>query len=230
MGSNQPIGHSTPDFHWDEKTRGTVEIHILLEDVDVECHFKKVAPAENVQNIGLLIADEFRLVGGGGRLGPPRSCHFNVSTQTEIKAQIAACGVSLGNTRDSGARMGAPSHAIPQALCSLGSSAWLLPGGFGACIVQRSINSGAIQVLVASKDAAWSLPVASYAVIIMEVQSYKDKEHRYIDYPVMDALQMMGHACRTTEAEHSRCVCVFHQVYQMYLTPPIPCTQIILAC
>jgi pre-mRNA-splicing helicase BRR2 len=64
-------------------------------------------------------------------------------------------------------------------------------------IVQRLSESGAIQLLVAPKDTAWSLPVTSYMVIIMGVQFYEGKEHRYIDYPVMDVLQMMGRACGT---------------------------------
>ena len=32
------------------------------------------------------------------------------------------------------------------------------------------------------KDTAWSLPVSSYMVIIMGVQYYEGKEHRYVDY------------------------------------------------
>ena len=48
-------------------------------------------------------------------------------------------------------------------------------------IVQRLFESGAIQLPVASKDTAWSLPVASCMVIIMGVQFYEGKEHRYID-------------------------------------------------
>ncbi|KXN83516.1 hypothetical protein AN958_01340 [Leucoagaricus sp. SymC.cos] len=73
-------------------------------------------------------------------------------------------------------------------------------------IVQRLFESDAIQVLVASKDTAWSLPVASHMVVIMDVQSYEGKEHRYIDYPVKDGLQMMDRACRPREDENSRCV------------------------
>ncbi|KAF9237747.1 putative RNA helicase [Melanogaster broomeanus] len=67
-------------------------------------------------------------------------------------------------------------------------------------IVERLFESGAIQVL----DTAWSLPVASYMVIIMGVQYFEGKEHRYIDYPVMDVLQMMGRACRPKEDDRSR--------------------------
>ncbi|KAF8491330.1 Sec63-domain-containing protein [Russula emetica] len=68
-------------------------------------------------------------------------------------------------------------------------------------IVERLFQSGAIQVLIASKDTAWSLPVSSYL----------GKEHRYVDYPVMDVLQMMGRACRPLEDERSRCVLMSQQ-------------------
>ncbi|KAK7020512.1 putative ATP dependent RNA helicase [Favolaschia claudopus] len=93
-------------------------------------------------------------------------------------------------------------------------------------IVQRLFESGAIQVLVASKDTAWSLPVASYMVIIMGVQSYEGREHRYVDYPVMDVLQMMGRACRPTEDDRSRCVLMCQQTrkefYKKFLAEGLP--------
>ncbi|KAH0831089.1 hypothetical protein J3R83DRAFT_13650 [Lanmaoa asiatica] len=78
-------------------------------------------------------------------------------------------------------------------------------------VVERLFKSGAIQVLVASKDTAWSLPVASYMVIIMGVQFFEGKEHRYVDYPVMDVLQMMGRACRPREDERSWCILMCQQ-------------------
>ncbi|KAJ7219396.1 putative RNA helicase [Mycena pura] len=93
-------------------------------------------------------------------------------------------------------------------------------------IVQRLFESGAIQVLVASRDTAWSLPVASYMVIIMGVQSYEGREHRYIDYPVMDVLQMMGRACRPSEDDRSRCVLMCQQTrkefYKKFLAEGLP--------
>ncbi|KAF7771727.1 hypothetical protein Agabi119p4_6038 [Agaricus bisporus var. burnettii] len=93
-------------------------------------------------------------------------------------------------------------------------------------IVQRLFESGAIQVLVASKDTAWSLPVASHMVIIMGVQSYEGKEHRYVDYPVMDVLQMMGRACRPQEDTDSRCVLMCQQTrkdfYKKFLAEGLP--------
>ncbi|KAF5370279.1 hypothetical protein D9758_006929 [Tetrapyrgos nigripes] len=93
-------------------------------------------------------------------------------------------------------------------------------------IVQRLFESGAVQVLVASKDTAWSLPVASYMVIIMGVQYYEGKEHRYVDYPVMDVLQMMGRACRPREDERSRCVLMCQQTkkdfFKKFLAEGLP--------
>ncbi|KAK0494609.1 putative RNA helicase [Armillaria luteobubalina] len=93
-------------------------------------------------------------------------------------------------------------------------------------IVQRLFESGAVQVLVASKDTAWSIPVASYIVIIMGVQYYEGKEHRYVDYPVMDVLQMMGRACRPRDDERSRCVLMCQQTrkdfYKKFLAEGLP--------
>ncbi|KAF5342919.1 hypothetical protein D9757_014974 [Collybiopsis confluens] len=93
-------------------------------------------------------------------------------------------------------------------------------------IVQRLFESGAVQVLVASKDTAWSLPVSSYMTIIMGVQYYEGEEHRYIDYPVMDVLQIIGRACRPREDERSRCVLMCQQpkkdFYKKFLAEGLP--------
>ena len=93
-------------------------------------------------------------------------------------------------------------------------------------IVERLFQHGAIQVLIASKDTAWSLPVSSYMVIIMGVQFYEGKEHRYVDYPVMDVLQMMGRACRPLEDEKSRAVLMCQQTrkdfYKKFLAEGLP--------
>lgn len=79
-------------------------------------------------------------------------------------------------------------------------------------IVQRLYEAGAIQVVVASRETAWTIPMTAYLVIIMGVQAYEGKEHRYIDYPMTDVLQMMGRACRPTEDSSSRCVLMCQQV------------------
>ncbi|CAH7668860.1 Sec63 Brl domain-domain-containing protein [Phakopsora pachyrhizi] len=93
-------------------------------------------------------------------------------------------------------------------------------------IVQKLFEAGAIQIVVASKDTAWCIPMTSYMVIIMGVQNYEGKEHRYVDYPFTDILQMMGRACRPTEDTVSRCVLMCQQVrkefFKKFLNEGIP--------
>ena len=84
---------------------------------------------KNVQNIGLLIADEVQLI--GGEVGPTYEVIISrtryVSAQTEMKTRIVACGVSLANAKDLAEWMGIPSHAIynfpPRYITSLRSLA-----------------------------------------------------------------------------------------------------------
>jgi len=79
-------------------------------------------------------------------------------------------------------------------------------------IVERLYTAGAIQVVVASKDTAWSIPLSAYMVILMGVQTYEGKEHRYVDYAFTDVLQMMGRACRPKVDQSSKCVIMCPQV------------------
>ncbi|BGP06391.1 Pre-mRNA-splicing helicase BRR2 [Rhodotorula toruloides] len=93
-------------------------------------------------------------------------------------------------------------------------------------VVEMLYNSGAIQVVVASKDVAWSMPLTAYMVVIMGVQSFEGKEHRYVDYPFTDVLQMMGRACRPEHDSSSRCVLMCQQVrkdfFKKFLNEGLP--------
>ena len=68
--------------------------------------------------------------------------------------------------------------------------------------------------------------MSRYMVIIMGAHFYEGKEHCYIDYPVMDVLQMMGRACRPMEGERSPCVLMCQQTrmdfYKKFLTEGLP--------
>ncbi|ORX36116.1 Sec63 Brl domain-domain-containing protein [Kockovaella imperatae] len=93
-------------------------------------------------------------------------------------------------------------------------------------IVTALFEEGAIKVLVASKDTAWSLPVTSYMVVIMGVQSFDGQEHRYVDYAIADILQMMGRACRPSIDTSSRCVLMCQQTrkdfFKKFLNEALP--------
>ena len=56
--------------------------------------------------------------------------------------------------------------------------------------------------------------MASHMAIVMGVQFYEGEEHRYIDYPVMGVLQMVGKACCPLEDENSRCVLMCQQTHK----------------
>ena len=63
-------------------------------------------------------------------------------------------------------------------------------------------------------------------VIILGVQFFEGKEHRYVDYPITDVLQMMGRACRPTVDDKSRCILMCQQTrkdfYKKFLNEGLP--------
>jgi pre-mRNA-splicing helicase BRR2 len=79
-------------------------------------------------------------------------------------------------------------------------------------IVQQLYESGAVQILVASKDSCWSLFQRSHLVVIMGCQNYEGKEHRYVDYPITDVLHMMGMASRPGIDDTGKCLIMCQSV------------------
>ena len=47
-------------------------------------------------------------------------------------------------------------------------------------IVQQLFTSGAIQVLVASRNLCWGMGVSSHLVVVMDTQYYDGRGHRFI--------------------------------------------------
>jgi pre-mRNA-splicing helicase BRR2 len=92
-------------------------------------------------------------------------------------------------------------------------------------IVEQLYTAGALQVLVASKDTCWGMSLAAYLVIVMGTQSYLGREHRYVDYPMADVLQMMGRACRTGQ-DMGRCILMCQtakkEFYKKFLHEALP--------
>src|SRR3569833_472658 len=59
-------------------------------------------------------------------------------------------------------------------------------------IVKHLFDNGAIQVLVASRDVCWELESTAHLVVVMGTQYFEGREHRYVDYPLSEMLQMFG--------------------------------------
>ncbi|KAJ1995334.1 Pre-mRNA splicing [Coemansia sp. RSA 1358] len=94
-------------------------------------------------------------------------------------------------------------------------------------IVLSLFTSGAVQVLVASRETCWALDsVHAHTVVIMGAERYNGREHRYTDYSVPDVLQMMGRASRPGIDQQGLCVlmCMANkrEFYKKFLYEPLP--------
>ena len=93
-------------------------------------------------------------------------------------------------------------------------------------IVTHLFNIRAAQVLVASRDVCWELNCASHLVVVMGTQFFEGREHRYVDYPISEILQMFGKACRVQEDKSSKGVLMVPAVkkdyYKKFLNEALP--------
>ncbi|KAJ2829595.1 Pre-mRNA splicing [Coemansia erecta] len=88
-------------------------------------------------------------------------------------------------------------------------------------------RTGAIQVLVASRETCWALDsVHAHTVVIMGAERYNGREHRYTDYALPDVLQMMGRASRAGIDSQALCVLMCmgskRDFYKKFLYEPLP--------
>ena len=93
-------------------------------------------------------------------------------------------------------------------------------------IVSHLYNIGAIQIMLASRDVCWEIDCTAYLVIVMDTQFFEGREHRYVDYPISEILQMFGKASRIQEDKSSRGVlmvpAVKREYYKKFLNEALP--------
>ncbi|KAF3762397.1 hypothetical protein M406DRAFT_63315 [Cryphonectria parasitica EP155] len=93
-------------------------------------------------------------------------------------------------------------------------------------IVKYLYDNGAIQVLVASREVCWELDCTAHLVIVMGTQYFEGREHRYVDYPMTDVLQMFGKALRPSADGRGRGVLmvpgVKREYYKKFLNEALP--------
>ena len=93
-------------------------------------------------------------------------------------------------------------------------------------IVKHLYDNGAIQVMVASRDVCWELDIKAHFVVIMGTQFYEGREHRYLDYPLSEVLQMFGKASRPLKDKTSKGVlmvpAVKREYYKKFLNEALP--------
>uniref|UniRef100_A0A674AU56 U5 small nuclear ribonucleoprotein 200 kDa helicase n=1 Tax=Salmo trutta TaxID=8032 RepID=A0A674AU56_SALTR len=93
-------------------------------------------------------------------------------------------------------------------------------------IVEQLFNSGAVQVVVASRSLCWGTNISAHLVVIMDTQYYNGKIHAYVDYPIYDVLQMVGKANRPLQDDEGRCVIMCQgskkDFFKKFLYEPLP--------
>lgn len=93
-------------------------------------------------------------------------------------------------------------------------------------IVTHLFTIGAIQVLIASRDVCWEINLNAHLVVVMGTQFFEGREHRYIDYPISEILQMFGKASRPSEDKTGRGVLMVPSVkreyYKKFLNEALP--------
>ncbi|KAL6715877.1 Pre-mRNA-splicing helicase BRR2 [Lecanora helva] len=93
-------------------------------------------------------------------------------------------------------------------------------------IVSHLYSVGALQVMIASRDVCWEIDLTAHLVIVMGTQFYEGREHRYIDYPISELLQMFGKASRPLEDKTSKGVLMLpatkREYYKKFLNEALP--------
>ncbi|CAM9720895.1 unnamed protein product, partial [Phaeothamnion confervicola] len=84
-------------------------------------------------------------------------------------------------------------------------------------MVMGLYRAGAIQVLVAPHAMTWSVAAPAHLVVIMGTERYDGAEHRYVDYPVADMLQMIGLASRPLKDIDGKVVILCHSPKKEFL-------------
>jgi pre-mRNA-splicing helicase BRR2 len=93
-------------------------------------------------------------------------------------------------------------------------------------IVESLFSQGAVQVMLVSRDCCWEVQSNAHLVVIMGTQFFEGREHRYIDYPISEVLQMFGKAGRPGEDKDCRGVLMCSEVkrnyYRKFLSEALP--------
>lgn len=93
-------------------------------------------------------------------------------------------------------------------------------------LVEELFKSGAIQVIVSEVSLCWGMSLTAHLVVIVGTQNFDGREHRYVDYPITDMIQMLGRASRPGLDQVGRCSIFCHtpkkEFYKKFLYEPFP--------
>ncbi|CAL7941276.1 unnamed protein product [Xylocopa violacea] len=100
-------------------------------------------------------------------------------------------------------------------------------------IVEELFVNNKIQVLITTATLAWGVNFPAHLVVIKGTEYYDGKQHRYVDMPITDVLQMMGRAGRPQFDNSGVAVVFVHDLkknfYKKFLHQPFPVESSLLA-
>ncbi|KAF2452650.1 Sec63 Brl domain-containing protein [Lineolata rhizophorae] len=92
--------------------------------------------------------------------------------------------------------------------------------------VEHFFKVGAVQLMLVSRDCCWEINCNANFVIVMGTQFFEGREHRYLDYPISEVLQMFGKAGRTGEDKTAKGMLMVPAVkrdyYKKFLNEALP--------
>uniref|UniRef100_A0A7E4USK6 MIF4G domain-containing protein n=1 Tax=Panagrellus redivivus TaxID=6233 RepID=A0A7E4USK6_PANRE len=93
-------------------------------------------------------------------------------------------------------------------------------------VVERLFVERKIQVLIATSTLAWGINCPAHLVIVKGTEYFDGAQHKYVDFPVTDVLQMIGRAGRP-QYDDSAVAVVYVQdtkklFYKRFLYEPFP--------
>lgn len=81
-------------------------------------------------------------------------------------------------------------------------------------------------MLIVDKDSCWNISCRAQHVIVMGTEYYEGKEHRYVDYQIVDLLQMIGFAGRQLIDSFAKCTIFCNSsrkdFYRKFINEPLP--------
>lgn len=92
-------------------------------------------------------------------------------------------------------------------------------------LVMRMFKEDIIRVLLVSREMCWQVQCTASVVIVMGTQFFEGKEHRYVDYPLSEVLEMIGKTSRSGMSS-TRAILMTNDVkkpyYQRFLVEALP--------
>ncbi|XP_017877585.1 activating signal cointegrator 1 complex subunit 3 [Ceratina calcarata] len=92
--------------------------------------------------------------------------------------------------------------------------------------VEELFVNNKIQVLITTATLAWGVNFPAHLVVIKGTEYFDGKQHRYVDMPITDVLQMMGRAGRPQFDTSGVAVILVHDLkkefYKKFLHEPFP--------